>query len=92
MDRIHDESMHETLTSACRTAIGDDLRSVVLFTQDEFEQVYLRSDLDAGADIETFVENERVGFDRLETYEGSELGGYQYTIHGFDDGFLVPTS
>jgi hypothetical protein len=79
----------EALTRACRAAIGDALRSVVYFTPDAYEQVYLRDDLAAEAHVETFVENERVGFDRQETYAGSELGAYEYTIHGFDGGYLT---
>jgi len=84
-----EDSVREILVRACRTAVGEHLRSIVYFTRDEFEQIYLRNDLQAEADIETFVENERAGFERRETYSSSELGRYQYTIHGFDDGFLL---
>lgn len=83
------DRLGDALASACRTAIGDSLRSIVYFTPDDFEQVYLREDLSAGATLETFVENERVGFDRRDTYSGSELGPYRYTVHGFDNGYLT---
>ncbi|GAB3668567.1 DUF7522 family protein [Halopiger thermotolerans] len=89
MSSVLDDSVREMLVRACRTAIGEHLRSIVYFTPNEFKQIYLRDDLRAEADIKTFVENERAGFDRQETYTGSELGKYQYTIHGFDDGFLL---
>lgn len=89
MSSVVDDPARETLVRACRTAIGEHLRSVVYFTREEFEQIYLRADLQAEADLGTFVENERAGFDRRETYSGSELGTYRYTIHGFDGGFLL---
>ncbi|MFB6137180.1 MAG: hypothetical protein ABEJ42_02415 [Halobacteriaceae archaeon] len=80
---------HEGLVRSCRATLGDELRSVVHFTSDGYEQVYLREDLDAGADLATFVENERVGFGRQRTDLESELGDYGYTIHGFANGYLV---
>lgn len=89
MSATLDDSLRETLRRACRTTIGDTLRSIVYFTREDFEQVYLREDLPAEADLEAFVENERVGFDRRETYADSELGTYRYTVHGFDEGFLL---
>ncbi|GAD52074.1 hypotheical protein [Halarchaeum acidiphilum MH1-52-1] len=79
----------EALTSACRSAIGDSLRSVVHFTDEGYERVYLREDLDAAADLECFVENERTGFERRDTSRGSELGAYEYTIHGYENGALT---
>jgi len=79
----------EELTSACRTAIGDSLRSIVYFTPDDFEQVYLRDDLSADADVASFVENERRGFERRATGANSELGPYKYTVHVHEDGALT---
>ncbi|QLC33725.1 hypothetical protein EFA46_005780 [Halarchaeum sp. CBA1220] len=79
----------EELTRACRSAIGDSLRSVVYFTEDDYEQVYLRDDLERSADLASFVENERSGFERRETGANSELGPYDYTIHGHEDGALT---
>jgi hypothetical protein len=72
-----DDSLRETLTRACRTTIGDHLRSIVDFTRGEFEQLYLRDDFPAEADVETFVENERTGFARRETYDDPGLGERQ---------------
>ena len=85
---VHDD-LREPLVSAVRTAIGDDLRSLVSFTRDDFEQLYLRSDLERGADVEGFVGNERLWFDAMTAYGGSELGEYQFTVRAFTDGYVV---
>ncbi|WP_251343574.1 DUF7522 family protein [Haloplanus halophilus] len=84
-----DPSLEEQLVSACRTAVGDSLRSIVYFTPDEYEQVYLRSDLEADADLSRWVEHEAVGFRAQTAYEGSELGEYQYTLRVFENGFVT---
>lgn len=75
--------------SACRTAVGDSLRSVTYFTPDAYEQVYLRSDLEADADLAASVEHEAAGFRTRTAYEGSELGDYQYTLRIFENGFMT---
>lgn len=77
------------ITSACRTAAGDDVRSVTYFTRDDYEQLYLRSDLQQDADLGAFVEHETLGFDAAEDYDGSELGNYNFTLRQFDNGFLA---
>lgn len=79
----------EQLTAAARTSLGDTLRSVTYFTPSEFEQMYLRSDLDADADLTGFVELARDGFHAETAYTGSELGAYSYTVRVFDRGHLV---
>ena len=84
-----DDRTREELVSACRTTIGDHLRSITYFTLDEFEQVYLRSDLDKDADVAGFVEYESLGFEAPTAYRGSELGEYGYTIRVFDNGYLL---
>lgn len=84
-----DPSLEEQLVSACRTAVGDSLRSIVYFTPDEYEQVYLRSDLDADADLSRWVEHEAAGFRAQLAYDGSELGEYHYTLRVFDNGFVT---
>jgi hypothetical protein len=77
------------LTGACRTSVGDQLRSITYFTPDAYQQVYLRSDLEADADLSGFVEQARDGFHARTAYRGSELGDYQYTMRVFDRGYLV---
>ena len=84
-----DSSFEERLVSACRTAVGDSLRSVTYFTPDAYEQVYLRSDLKADADLGEWVEHEREGFETPAAYEGSELGDRQYTLRVFENGFAT---
>ena len=80
----------DRIVSACRTTIGDSLRSVTYFTRDDFEQLYLRSDLERDADLTTFVGHEWRGFKTTQAaYQQSELGEYEYTIRVFENGFLV---
>lgn len=85
------DQLQEQLISVCRTAIGDDLRSITYFTLDDHEQIYLRSDLDLDADLDRFVDNERLGFQSQATYGDSELGEYQYTIRVFEFGYITRT-
>ncbi|MDJ1431239.1 hypothetical protein [Halostagnicola sp. A-GB9-2] len=83
------DTSNQIVTTA-RTAIGDSLRSVTYFTKDDFEQLYLREDLERDADLSTFIGHEWRGFKTAQTaYEGSELGDYNYTIRVFDNGFLI---
>ncbi|WP_458210077.1 DUF7522 family protein [Haladaptatus sp. NG-SE-30] len=87
-DLISDE-LADQFVSACRTVIGDELRSITYFTANEYEQVYLRSDLERDADIDRFVANERLGFSSQQAYGGSELGEYVFTIRVFDFGYVT---
>ncbi|ELY89948.1 MULTISPECIES: DUF7522 family protein [Natrialba] len=80
----------DKIITTCRTAIGDSLRSVTYFTRDDYEQLYLRDDLERDADLSTFIGHEWRGFKTVQTaYERSELGEYNYTIRVFDNGFLL---
>ncbi|ELZ91583.1 hypothetical protein C440_14754 [Haloferax mucosum ATCC BAA-1512] len=83
------ESRTESFVRACRTVAGDDVRSVTYFTHDRFEQLYLRTDLEADADLAGFVEHETDGFQARTAYRGSELGDYQYTVRAFEHGYLT---
>jgi hypothetical protein len=83
------DGLGEELVSAARTAVGDELRSVTSFTDDDVEQLYLRGDLEADADLVGFAETERLGFRSQTDYRGSELGPYRYTIRVFDEGYLT---
>jgi len=92
----------EELVSLCRTAVGDSLRSVIHFTRDDAELLYLRADLygnDRRRALEakaSLIENERVSFVPYERYEphaagaGSDPvhGDYEFTIRVFADGFV----
>jgi len=77
------------LVSACRTAVGDSLRSVTYFTPEAYEQVYLRADLSADADLSAAIGHELAGFRTQRAYQNSELGTYQYTLHVFENGFIT---
>ncbi|MFP8951750.1 hypothetical protein ACLI4Z_02085 [Natrialbaceae archaeon A-arb3/5] len=80
----------DQIVTTCRTAVGDSLRSVTYFTRDDYEQLYLRDDLERDADLSTFIGHEWRGFKTAQTaYENSELGEYNYTIRVFDNGFLI---
>lgn len=84
-----DDTEASEFVSACRAAIGDQLRSITYFTDGDFQQVYLRSDLERDADLAGFVDYEALGFGAHTAYHGSELGEYRFTIRVFDEGFLV---
>ena len=80
----------ERIVTTCRTAVGDSTRSITYFTRDDFEQLYLREDLERDADLSTFIGHEWRGFKTARAaYEGSELGDYLYTIRAFENGFLI---
>lgn len=79
----------EELISVCRTAVGDEIRSVTYFTPETVEQVYLRSDLERTADLIGFAELERQGFHAQAAYRETQLGPYRATVRMFDNGFLT---
>jgi hypothetical protein len=90
-------TLSDSLVSACRAAVGDSLRTVIEFTPDEFEVLYVRSDLGDVDQIRRqkarFVENERVGFDEqygdsIDAGEEPDIGSYEVTVRVFTDGFL----
>lgn len=83
------DALEEELVSVCRTGIGDELRSVTYFTDDEVEQLYLRSDLERTADLTGFAELERNGFRTDELYKNSQLGEYRATVRMFERGYLT---
>lgn len=86
---VTDETLAEELTSTCRAAVGDELRSITYFTDDDVEQLYLRSDLEQTADLFGFAEIERNGFEADDKYRGTQLGEYKATIRMFDSGYLT---
>ena len=57
-----DATTEEQILRTSRSAIGDSLRSVTYFTRDDFQQIYLRDDLEKDADLSTFIGNEWRGF------------------------------
>ncbi|WP_144799416.1 DUF7522 family protein [Halorubrum depositum] len=83
------DSNAEELLSASRTATGDELRSLTYFTDDDVEQLYLRSDLSRTADLVGFAESERHGFHAQSLYANTQLGDYQFTVRVFENGYLT---
>ncbi|AKH96598.1 DUF7522 family protein [Halanaeroarchaeum sulfurireducens] len=85
-DRAQDRLVRTT-----RTAIGDSLRSVTYFTRSDYDQLYLRDDLDRDADLASYIGIEKNGFQAVQDAYGedSELGEYEYTIRSFEKGFLL---
>lgn len=80
----------DRLTRTCRTAVGDSLRSLTYINRFDYEQVYLRDDLERDADLNSFIGNEWHDFKMTQdAYRGSELGDYRYTIRVFENGYLV---
>lgn len=79
----------DELVSACRTTVGDRLRSVTYFDATSEEQLYLRDDLSSDADLTGFADNERLGFRSQSIYGASELGDYRFTIRAFERGYLT---
>lgn len=80
----------ERLVRVCRTAMGDTLRSVTYFTRDDFDQLYLRDDLERDADLDRFVDHEWQSYEiTQDAYRASELGEYRYTVRVFENGYLV---
>ncbi|PSQ55571.1 hypothetical protein BRD22_08780 [Halobacteriales archaeon SW_8_68_21] len=88
MSHLATERIDELL-SAARTATGDELRSLTYFTEDDVEQLYLRSDLSRTADLVGFAENERHGFHAQSLYADTQLGDYQFTVRVFENGYLT---
>lgn len=86
MDR---DGIETELISVCRTTTGDELRSITYFTEDDVEQLYLRSDLERTADLTGFAELERAGFRADKLYRNSQLGACRATVRMFDHGYLT---
>jgi len=78
----------ERVVTLCRTAVGDSLRSVTYFTRDDYDQLYLRSDLakDAEADLQAICEQrhmrrEDAVFLLIATLRPKAEGGLDITVN-----------
>ena len=84
------EELAEHIVTTARTATGDSLRSVTYFTRSDFDQLYLRDDLERDADLNTFVGHEWRGYRETQNaYQNSELGSYEFTVRAFENGYLL---
>ena len=80
----------ERIVEVCRDIVGEQLRSVTYFTRDDFDQLYLRDDLQRDADLTSFIGVEwRESVITQDAYRGSELGDHRYTIRVFQNGYLL---
>ena len=87
---IIDPDFADEIVTTARTATGDSLRSVTYFTRANFEQLYLREDLEQDADLNDFVGHEWQGYKQTENaYQESELGEYRFTVRAFENGYLL---
>ncbi|WP_299268357.1 DUF7522 family protein [Halorientalis sp.] len=87
---ILSEDLADAIVTTARTATGDSLRSVTYFTRANFEQLYLREDLQQDADLNDFVGHEWQGYKQTKNaYQQSELGEYRFTVRAFENGYLV---
>jgi hypothetical protein len=85
------EDFAENIVTTARTATGDSLRSVTYFTRSDFDQLYLRDDLEQDADLNTFVGHEWRGYRETQNayQEDSELGQCKFTVRAFENGYLL---
>lgn len=84
------DELADNIVTTARTATGDSLRSVTYFTRSDFDQLYLRGDLERDADLNTFVGHEWRGYRETENaYQTSELGPYKFTVRAFENGYLM---
>ncbi len=84
------DDLADQIVTTARTATGDSLRSVTYFTRSDFDQLYLRGDLERDADLNTFVGHEWRGYrDTQDAYQSSELGAYKFTVRAFENGYLL---
>ena len=87
---ILSEDLADAIVTTARTATGDSLRSVTYFTRANFEQLYLREDLQQDADLNDFVGHEWQGYKQTKNaYQDSELGEYRFTVRAFENGYLL---
>lgn len=87
---ILSDQLAEEIVTAARTATSDTLRSVTYFTRANFQQLYLREDLEQDADLDEFVGHEWRGYkDTQNAYQNTELGAYEFTVRVFENGYLL---
>lgn len=78
------------IVELCLDRTGERLRSITYFTQNDFDQLFLRDDLERGADLASFIGLEwRESGITGDAYQNSELGEHRYTIRAFENGYLL---
>lgn len=91
----------ESIRSAARTGLGDELRSVVYFTPAQFDVLYVRQDLYESEASARDAKSPLVAFERMGFAEapvrtalsveggGPSIGPYEFTVRFHQDGFVV---
>lgn len=91
----------DSVISIARTSVGDTLRSVIYFTTDEMDLLYVRADLyesrQGALEVKSrLVEFERAGFDEAPIrsvlsvpQEPESIGEYNFTVRIHDDGYVL---
>lgn len=80
----------DAIVTTAQSEMGEELRSLTYFSRSDFDQLYLRTDLERDADLNTFVGQEWRGYRNLrDSYHGSELGNYRFTLRVFENGYLI---
>jgi hypothetical protein len=100
MTDIVTAGLAERIVSAARTSVGDQLRTVVLFTPANFDVLYVRTDLYESTEQAREVKGRLVAFERVGFGEvpvrtavsgavGDGIGPYAFTVRFHEDGFVV---
>lgn len=96
-----DTTFADRVISVARTSIGETLRSVIYFTPDEMDLLYVRKDLyesrQGAMEVKSrLVEFERAGFDEapIRTVlsvpsDPQSIGAYKFSVRIHDDGFVL---
>jgi hypothetical protein len=82
------DDVSEQLVTACRTGLGDELRSVTYLGPQNVEHLYTREDLEPAVDALQFVESERAGIASEQGYGWSDLGAFEFAIRAFEEGYV----
>ncbi|SFR93310.1 hypothetical protein SAMN05216559_1267 [Halomicrobium zhouii] len=84
------QELADEIVSSSRAATSDTLRSVTYFTRANYQQLYLREDLERDADLDEFVGHEWRDFKETQNaYQTTELGPYHFTVRVFENGYLL---
>lgn len=96
-----DTTFADSVISAARTSIGETLRSVIYFTPEEMDLLYVRKDLyesrQGAMEVKSrLVEFERAGFDEAPIRsvlsvpsDPRSIGAYNFSVRIHDDGFVL---
>jgi len=89
-----DAELADGVVSAVRTSLGDSLRSVVFFTADAFDVLYVRQGLHSTREAarrakSRLVEFEQAVIDTQHERADEPIGPYEFTVRVHGEGFVV---